>query len=259
MKRKSLTAVAIAIGLTALTACGEQAETVSNMTETGIETTIETAETETEPETTEPETETETETEPETTEPVETVETTETVETETVTEITEITEITEVETTAKNEFIVEPVSKSLYATCRLNARRGPGTEYDIIGSYEIGEAILIAGKTQDTGGKDWYQTADGLYISANLVSETPPTIVSGVPDVSKGEINPDGIPITDESGAIIGYDNSPAATGEVIINPETGLPAQPGDTWSKTWGDPDVPITYGGTLEDRSSRSGLLD
>lgn len=238
MKRKYLTALAISISLTALTACGQQTEPVSNMTETSIETTSEPVETATEQET---------ETEQETTEPVETAEPTETVETETVTEITEITEITETEETADSDgFIVTPISQTLYASCTMNGRKGPSTEFDVVEVYEIGSEIEVDGYYEGADGIRWYHTSTPVscYLHGNLLLETAPTPTTGTPDPSTHTYNPSGIPITDDAGNVIGYDNSPAATGDTIINPETGRPAQPGDTWKTGIHDEDGnPIT----------------
>lgn len=254
MKSKSITAIVMSVSLMALTACGQQAETVSDM----IETFSEPAETEGETETvTETEEETETETETETTEPAETVEQTEPVETETVTEITEVTGITEVtetgETADSEGVVVSPISKVVYATVELNARRGPGVGYDIIDSYGIGSEIEVVGIYEpEDGSAAWYQTSDNYFISSTYTSPTSPTVVTGVPDTSKGEINPAGIPMTDpDTGEIIGYDNSPAATGNVVINPETGKPAQVGESWDMGDG---IPQIYGGTMQDMENR-----
>ncbi len=63
------------------------------------------------------------------------------------------------------------VSKTLYATIGLNVRRGPGTDYEIIGGLDYNQAVEATGVTEN----GWIQCSfNGQkgYASGNYLSET---------------------------------------------------------------------------------------
>lgn len=60
---------------------------------------------------------------------------------------------------------------TLYATCSLNARSGPGITYSKITTYQTGDAIHVVATT-DNG---WYKTEAGYYVKSNYCSENMPT------------------------------------------------------------------------------------
>ncbi len=51
-----------------------------------------------------------------------------------------------------------------------NLRGGPGTEFNIVGSAEVGTVLTITGRNP---AGDWYQLADGTWIFAALVANAP--------------------------------------------------------------------------------------
>lgn len=67
---------------------------------------------------------------------------------------------------------------TLYAISKCNIRKGPSTEYDIVGSLSYAQEIIVNGKVED-GDKIWYviktDNSDNLQmVSAGLLSETKP-------------------------------------------------------------------------------------
>lgn len=69
---------------------------------------------------------------------------------------------------------------TLYAISKCNIRKGPSTEYDIVGSLSYAQEIIVNGKVED-GDKIWYviktdnSDSDNLQmVSAGLLSETKP-------------------------------------------------------------------------------------
>lgn len=63
-----------------------------------------------------------------------------------------------------------PMSATVYASCVMNVRSGPGTEYSLVSGYNAGDAITITAST-DNG---WYRTADGNYVKADLCLDQAP-------------------------------------------------------------------------------------
>ena len=62
------------------------------------------------------------------------------------------------------------VSKTVYSTCTLNTRSGPGISYSIISTVATGTKITIVAQT-DNG---WYKSNKGFYVKASLTSTTAP-------------------------------------------------------------------------------------
>ena len=75
-----------------------------------------------------------------------------------------------------NDFAVEPFDGTYYVISSggLNVRKGPSTNYDIIGSLSYGKEILVTGKVESDWFEISYQGAIG-YISAKYVSSEPVT------------------------------------------------------------------------------------
>lgn len=88
-----------------------------------------------------------------------------------------------IETTASSSstYNVTDYSATLYASCSLNVRSGPGTEYSMVTVLNTGDAISITGRT-DNG---WYRTISGYFVKASLCSENAPT-PTPVPDSNSG-------------------------------------------------------------------------
>jgi len=51
----------------------------------------------------------------------------------------------------------------------LRVRKGPGTEYDIVGSLTRNQEVVVIAVTSD----GWYKTLDGFYVSGSYLTETP--------------------------------------------------------------------------------------
>lgn len=67
--------------------------------------------------------------------------------------------------------LAETTSASLVvANANANLRSGPGTTYAVAGGTRTGEPLEIIGRNDDGS---WLQLADGLWIAAFLVDETP--------------------------------------------------------------------------------------
>jgi len=67
------------------------------------------------------------------------------------------------------ETAIDP-AKTMYVKVEesLRIRKGPGIEYDQIGSLNNGMAIIVVAKTDN----NWYKLQDGYYVSADFVKET---------------------------------------------------------------------------------------
>ena len=51
----------------------------------------------------------------------------------------------------------------------LRVRKGPSTEYDIVGTLTRNQQVQIVAVTDSS----WYKTADGFYISSTYLTQTP--------------------------------------------------------------------------------------
>lgn len=67
------------------------------------------------------------------------------------------------------ETAIDP-AKTMYVKVddSLKIRKGPGKEYDQIGSLTNGMAVTVVAKTDN----NWYKLQDGYYVSADYVTET---------------------------------------------------------------------------------------
>lgn len=65
--------------------------------------------------------------------------------------------------------------KTLYATVTsgefLNVRKGPGTEYDKVGTLTRGQVVTVVARTSN----GWYKTVDGYYVSETYLAAEAPT------------------------------------------------------------------------------------
>ncbi|MCQ2517040.1 MAG: C40 family peptidase [Saccharofermentans sp.] len=79
-------------------------------------------------------------------------------------------------------FTETAYNTTVYASCVLNVRTGPGTEYALVTGYNYGDAISVTAQT-DNG---WYRTSSGYYVKCDLcLSEAPSaqTPVASTPTV----------------------------------------------------------------------------
>ena len=51
----------------------------------------------------------------------------------------------------------------------LRVRKGPGTEYDIVGTLTRNQQVQIVAVTDSS----WYKTSDGFYISSTYLTQQP--------------------------------------------------------------------------------------
>ena len=71
----------------------------------------------------------------------------------------------------EEEFHEAAVDYTVYASCALNTRTGPGISYTCLSTLAVGTAIEVVAVT-DNG---WYKSADGFYVKASLTMDTAPT------------------------------------------------------------------------------------
>ena len=74
-------------------------------------------------------------------------------------------------TPAAAAYTETAVDKTVYATCALNARSGPGISYSKVSSFQTGDAIHVVAVT-DSG---WYRTDAGYFVKGSYLSDTMPT------------------------------------------------------------------------------------
>ncbi len=74
------------------------------------------------------------------------------------------------EATPTPSYTETAYSATVYATCVINVRSGPGTEYSLVTGYNPGDAITVTAAT-DNG---WYRTSDGYYVKADLCTDQQP-------------------------------------------------------------------------------------
>lgn len=82
-------------------------------------------------------------------------------------------EVEETSQEALKEFVVTPYdeAKTMYASIALNVRKGPGTDFDVVGYLAMAQAVEVTGQA-DTG---WYQImvdGEAAYVSHRYLSET---------------------------------------------------------------------------------------
>ena len=83
------------------------------------------------------------------------------------------TETEEMQTEAMEEIVVTPfeAAKTMYATIALNVRKGPSTDYEVVGHLANAQAAEVTGQA-DTG---WYQitlNGENAFVSHKYMSET---------------------------------------------------------------------------------------
>lgn len=83
-----------------------------------------------------------------------------------------------------NSFSESNYNATVYASCVLNVRTGPGTEYSLVTGYNYGDAITVVAVT-DNG---WYKTNNGYYVKSDLCLSQAP--VAQTPTVSTPSVDP---------------------------------------------------------------------
>jgi len=122
---------------------------------------------------------------------------------------------TEVET-CEEGYTVEEMSAVMYAVTNSNIRKGPSTDYEIIGGAKTGKALTITGRA-DTG---WYRVDLGGkegFISGKLVSYEAPVNEEPVSGTTNTGNEPEVIENNSEAQA----QETPAdPTPEPVVEPE---------------------------------------
>lgn len=79
---------------------------------------------------------------------------------------------------------------TVYASCVINVRTGPGTEYALVTGYNTGDSIEVTAVT-DNG---WYRTANGYYVKCDLCLDQAPApeveIVQETPVATTPAVDP---------------------------------------------------------------------
>jgi cell wall-associated NlpC family hydrolase len=77
---------------------------------------------------------------------------------------------------------------TVYASCVINVRSGPGTDYSLVTGYNPGDAITVTAST-DNG---WYRTSDGYYVKADLCLDQAPAAPAAQSSGSASAVDPSG-------------------------------------------------------------------
>ncbi len=81
------------------------------------------------------------------------------------------------------------MSATVYASCVMNVRSGPGTEYSLVTGLNPGDTITVTAST-DNG---WYRTSDGYYVKADLcLDQAPAAPVAPTGGSSATAVDPSG-------------------------------------------------------------------
>ena len=71
----------------------------------------------------------------------------------------------------ESNYIVTPMTATLYAQQAVNLRQGPGTNYDKTGSLSTNQSVEVTGYTEVASGK-WYQLSNGSFVSSKYLKDT---------------------------------------------------------------------------------------
>ena len=114
---------------------------------------------------------------------------------ETTEEVSEETSVETSETPSEEvseepAYTVEPMSATMYAQRSVNVRKGPGTEYDRVGSLTTNQEVAVTGKAST----DWYEISyngEVAYVSNNylgnekvVVQPTPAPTTPSAPEAT---------------------------------------------------------------------------
>jgi uncharacterized protein YgiM (DUF1202 family) len=78
------------------------------------------------------------------------------------------------EATTPSAALMPTVTRTMSTVNNVaNLRAGPGTEYEIVGTAQVGQELTVIGRNASS---DWYQLDNGLWIAAFLVDNAPHTL-----------------------------------------------------------------------------------
>lgn len=178
-------------------------------------------------------------------------ETTSTEETSTIEETTSMEETSTIEeetssieetsnVSTESTYTISELDMTMYTVKGCNIRQGASTEYDVIGTLSKGEAVKITGKVNEV---NWYEIS---------LSEDKKGYVSGSLLVSEKPAE-EQVPSQPEQPAQTQQPEQPAqppqqpaqpeqpASSDAPINPNTGQPMKPGESYIAPNG---VEVTY---------------
>ena len=173
-----------------------------------------------------------TEVESTTTEPVSTTEI-ESTTSETETSTTEIESTTDSAEAGALTYTITDMDKIMYATKNCNVRKGPDADtFEKIGALNKNEEVHVTGKVNEV---NWYRIslADGseAYVSGTLLSDTKQAAPATTPKPSAGNGN--------------SQTQQPAADDtQGYINPATGEPLKPGESYTLPTGETIVGLDW---------------
>lgn len=72
--------------------------------------------------------------------------------------------------TADEEYTETECSMTVYASCSLNMRSGPGVGYSLVSVLTAGQEITVTAQTSN----GWYRTYSGNYVKSSLCTDTAP-------------------------------------------------------------------------------------
>jgi len=76
-------------------------------------------------------------------------------------------EVTWTESDIEQKVMYASVSEGEF----LNVRKGPDTNYDVVGTLTRNQEVTVVAQT----GNGWYKTFDGFYVFGDLLTNTPST------------------------------------------------------------------------------------
>lgn len=172
-------------------------------------------------------------------------ETTSTEETSTIEETTSMEETSTIEEETSNiptegTYTISESDMTMYTVKGCNIRQGASTEYDVIGTLSKGEAVKVTGKVNEV---NWYEISLSEdkkgYVSGSL-------LVSEKPAEEQAPAQPEQPAQTQQPEQPAQPPQQPAqpeqpASSDAPINPNTGQPMKPGESYIAPNG---VEVTY---------------
>ena len=149
-------------------------------------------------------------------------------ETSTIEETTSMEETSTIEETnnisTESTYTISESDMTMYTVKGCNIRQGASTEYDVIGTLSKGEAVKITGKVNEV---NWYEISisedkKGYVSGSLLVSEKPAEEQApSQPQQPEQPAQPPQQPAQPEQ----------PASSDAPINPNTGQPMKPGESY----------------------------
>ena len=141
---------------------------------------------------------------------------------------------------AESTYTISESEMTMYTVKGCNIRQGASTEYDVIGTLSKGEAVKITGKVNEV---NWYEISlsedkKGYVSGSLLVSEKPAE--EQVPSQPEQPAQPQQPEQPAQPPQQPAQPEQPASS-DAPINPNTGQPMKPGESYIAPNG---VEVTY---------------